>query len=408
MTMTKEFAVIADGWFDGEVFRRERTSFCVAAGKVQDIRPGDLGAEVEAAGFAVSRVPFLMPGLVDAHVHLFLDGGPTDLAVRSAHMKKSVAELTETARQSARAAVACGVSLVRDAGDKHGINNAVRAEAQKPGSGLPQVRSGGIGIRAPKRYGAFMAADVADREAMREATIRLAGENDEVKLILTGIIDFEAGAVTDEPQFGLDDVRLVVETARAHGRSVFAHCSGIKGLEIAAAAGVGSIEHGFFMTREVLETMLKNDVAWTPTFSPVHAQWADPAPMKWSEQTVGHLARILESHAAHLKLAHEMGVTLLVGTDAGSMGVAHGKAMLTEMRCYRDAGLPLDAVLRAATATARRRFGESHARLEKGAAFDAFGYAKDPAEGIEALAHPLAGWLGGNSVTSSDITEQAA
>ena len=399
MTTRQEFAVVADGWFDGEAFRREPTSFRVADGRIADIQAGDLGAQAEDAGLAVRRVPFLMPGLVDAHVHLFLDGAPTDLAVRSAHMKKSVAELTEAARQSAHAAVRCGVSLVRDAGDKHGINNAIRAEAKKAGSGLPRVRSGGIGIRAPKRYGGFMAADVADGEAMRDAAIRLAAENDEVKLILTGIIDFEAGAVTDEPQFNLDDVRLVVETARANGRAVFAHCSGIKGLEIAAAAGVGSIEHGFFMNRAVLETMLRNDVAWTPTFSPVHAQWANPAPMKWSEQTVANLARILESHAAHLKLAHEIGVTLLLGTDAGSMGEEHGKAMLTEMRCYLDAGLPLEAVLRAAMSVPRRRFGEDHARLEKDAAFDAFGYARDPAEGIEALAAPLAGWLSGVPVT---------
>ncbi len=399
MTKCKAFAVVADGWFDGEVFHRQRTSLRIADGVIEDIQPGDLGAEAKQADLAVARVPFLMPGLVDAHVHLFLDGGPTDLAVRSAHLKKSLEELTEAARQSARASVAAGVSLVRDAGDKHGINNAIRAEAKKPGSGLPQVRSGGIGIRAPKRYGAFMATEVADQEAIRDTTIRLAHENDEVKLILTGIIDFEAGAVTDEPQFNLDDVRLVVETARAEGRSVFAHCSGIKGLEIASAAGVGSIEHGFFMSRTVLEVMQKNDVAWTPTFSPVHAQWANPAPMKWSEQTIGHLARILESHAAHLKLAHELGVTLLLGTDAGSMGVEHGKAMLVEMRRYLDAGLLLEAVLRSATSVARRRFGEAHVRLEKGAAFDAFGYAKDPVEGIEALARPLAGWLGGIPVS---------
>ena len=398
MNAAPEFIVIADGWFDGERFRRERTSFRIAAGCLADIQSGDLGEEVEGRGLAVTRVPFLMPGMVDAHVHLFLDGAPTDLAVRSAHMKQSVEQLTEAARTSARAAVAHGVSLVRDAGDKHGINNVIRGEAKTPGSSLPQVRSGGIGIRKPKRYGAFMATDVADRDAMRETTIRLAAENDEVKLILTGIIDFEAGAVTDEPQFDLEDVRLIAETARAHGRSVFAHCSGIKGLEIAAAAGLGSIEHGFFMTRAVLETMRANDVAWTPTFSPVHAQWANPEPMKWNALTVANLARILESHAEHLKLAHEMGVTLLLGTDAGSMGVEHGKAMLTEIRCYLDAGLPLDAVLRAGTSVPRRRFGEAHVRLEKGAFFDAFAYVRDPLEGIDVLSHPQAGWLGGIAV----------
>ena len=199
--------------------------------------------------------------------------------------------------------------------------------------------------------------------------------------------------MTDEPQFELDDVKLIVATAKAENRSVFAHCSGIMGLRIAAAAGLGSIEHGFFMSEEVLKIMRDNDVAWTPTFCPVHAQWANPEAMKWSAQTVSHLKRILDSHAEHLKRAHDMGVTLLLGTDAGSMGVEHGKAMLTEMRCYLDAGLPHHAILRAATSTARRRFGVASPVLDKGAVFDAFAYAGDPRADIGHLSQPLRGWM---------------
>lgn len=388
-----DFIVVAEQWFDGERFHNERASLLVGGGVVLDIRSGD--ASAEAGVREVHRTPFLMPGLVDSHVHLFLDGGPTDLAVRSAHMKKSVGELTDAARESARQSVRHGVSMVREAGDKYGINNAIRAEARAAGSGLPQVRSGGLGLRRPKRYGAFMATEVTSDDTVRDTVAQLARDSDEIKLILTGIIDFEKGAVTDEPQFTLDEVKLVVATARAHGRSVFAHCSGIKGLEIAAAAGIGSIEHGFFMTDDVLRTMLANDVAWCATFCPVHAQWANPAPMNWSAETLGHLRRILDSHAAHLLRAHEMGVTLLLGTDAGSMGVEHGKAMLTEMKCFLDAGLPLDAVLAAATSVPRRRFGEAHARLERGASFDAFGYVRSPRDDIAALAAPAMGWLQG-------------
>ena len=152
------------------------------------------------------------------------------------------------------------------------------------------------------------------------------------------------------------------------------------------------------MSEAVLARMLANDVAWTPTFCPVHAQWANPAPMNWSEATVGNLARILEGHATHLRRAHDLGVTLLLGTDAGSMGVEHGKAMLTEMRCYLDAGLPLDAVLRAATSTPRRRFGDAFPKLARGAPFDAFTYRADPATDLAALAQPTMGWLAGAPV----------
>lgn len=401
MSGAGEFGVVAETWFDGEMLQRAPASFHVMGGHISSIRAGDAAQELSSRGIPVHRTPFLSHGLVDAHVHLFLDGAPTDLAERSAHMKKSVEQLIETGRASARASVLHGVSMVRDAGDRHGVNTAVRTEAEKAGSGLPHVRSGGLGLRRPKRYGAFMAAEVTDEATIINTTIELARAHDEVKLILTGIIDFEKGAVTDEPQFDLEAVKLIVSTARAHGRSVFAHCSGLKGLEIAAQAGIGSIEHGFFMTNDVLARMRDNDVAWTPTFCPVHAQWVNPAPMNWSAQTIVNLANILEAHARHLLRAHETGVTLLLGTDAGSMGVEHGKAMLTEMQCYLDAGLPLDAVLRAATSTPRRRFGVRDAVLARGAVFDAFGYAGSPLARLDHLARPHIGWIGGKLVIAA-------
>ena len=116
----------------------------------------------------------------------------------------------------------------------------------------------------------------------------------------------------------------MVETAHAAGRKVMTHCSGLKGLAVAAGAGVDSIEHGFFMDRTTLALMRDKQLAWTPTFCPVHFQWARPDAAGWSAQTVGHLRRILDAHAEYLLLAHNMGVRLLLGTDAGSMGVKHG------------------------------------------------------------------------------------
>jgi len=254
------------------------------------------------------------------------------------------------------------------------------------------VRSGGLGVKRPKRYGAFMATDVEDAQSIRDSVAKLAAANDEIKLILTGIIDFDAGAVTDEPQFDLESTRLVVETARAHGRLTFAHCSGEKGLAIAARAGIGSIEHGFFMNRETLAIMRDQQVAWTPTFCPVHFQWAQPEAVGWSANTVGNLRRILDAHAEHLQLADAMGVTLLMGTDAGSMGVEHGRAMFEEIDRYLEAGLPLDRTLKAATGSARRHFGFEHARLESGAPFDAVLLDATPFEHIGALRQPRQVW----------------
>ncbi|HNG78694.1 MAG TPA: amidohydrolase family protein [Burkholderiaceae bacterium] len=378
-TLPNRFALVAAEWFDGE--RRHAngpTTFQIADGRLVGQAEGDHGETLAAQGWPLQRVAFLMPGLVDAHVHLFLDGGPTDSATRSAHLKQDVEQLTEAARRSARQNLAAGVTLVRDAGDRHGINNRIREEARDPAAGLARVRSGGLGVKRAKRYGAFMATDVDDAASIRSSVTKLAEANDEIKLILTGIIDFDSGAVTDEPQFDIPAARLVVETAHACGRKVFAHCSGVKGLDVAVEAGVDAIEHGFFMTREHLLKMRDRGLAWTPTFCPVHFQWAQPDAVGWSANTVGNLRRILDGHAEHVRLADELGVTLLLGTDAGSMGVVHGQALAEEADRFQEAGLGADAVLRAATSAARRHFGLPQPRLAVGAPWEAVALAASP------------------------------
>jgi imidazolonepropionase-like amidohydrolase len=390
------FAVVATEWFNGEQRHDDGpTTLKVVDGRLAGIARGDHSQLLEGQGWRVERSAFLMPGLVDTHVHLFLDGRPTDQAVRAAHLKQGVDELTEAGRRSARQALACGVTLVRDAGDRHGINNRVREEAKQPGSGMAQVRSGGLGVKRAKRYGAFMAADVGDEVSIRTSVRALAEANDEIKLILTGIIDFDAGRVTDEPQFDLEAARMVVETAHASGLKVFAHCSGEKGLAVAVAAGVDAIEHGFFMNRQTLALMRDKQLAWTPTFCPVHFQWAQPQAVGWSDNTVGNLRRILDRHAEHLLLAHEMGVTILVGTDAGSMGVEHGFAVFEEIDRFAEAGLPIHAVLAAATMAPRRHFGADHATLAVGATFDAVALPASPFEDRSALRRPLRVWSQG-------------
>lgn len=383
-------AVVAAQWFDGER-RNGTTTLRIVEGRIADLAPGDHGDVLSAQGWPVERGAFLMPTLVDAHVHLFLDGAPTDAAVRSAHLKQPVEALTEAARASARQALGCGVTLVRDAGDRHGINHRIRDEAQRPGSGMAQVRSGGLGIKRAKRYGAFMATDVDDEASIRSSVHELSAANDEIKLILTGIIDFDAGAVTDEPQFSVEAARVVVETAHACGRKVFAHCSGAKGLAVAVGAGVDAIEHGFFMDRETLARMRDQGQAWTPTFCPVHFQWAQPDAVGWSANTVGNLRRILDAHAEALRVALSLGVTVLVGTDAGSMGVQHGLAVADEMQRFVEAGWPVDAVLAAATGAPRRHFGMA-TMLAAGAPFEALLLDAEPGGELATLRRPRRLW----------------
>ncbi|MGQ9367858.1 amidohydrolase family protein [Azospirillum sp. ST 5-10] len=298
---------------------------------------------------------FAMPTLVEAHAHLFLDGGLLDTAARAAAMKADRDAMVETARRSLAQARASGVGLVRDVGDRWGVNHQVRDEANgRPGI---RVRSAGVALRRPGRYGGFMGREVADDDAIRAAVDELAERSDDVKVLLTGIIDFAKGTVPGAPQFDADALRLIVERARAHGRPTLAHCSGAAGLEVAVAAGIGSIEHGFFMSHAVLERMAGEGIAWVPTFSPVAFQAAHPQHAGWPSEVVATIRAIVESHREHVALAHQMGVAVICGSDAGSHGVPHGRALVDEMMALREAGVPMEAVLRAATSLPRRTWG---------------------------------------------------
>ena len=356
------YALLTEGYFDGEVQHSGGPyTVVVENGKIVSIAAGDLSAELAGAQVPVSAVPFLMPGLVEAHSHLFLDGGQLDFAARSEYLNASGPEMLAVARANLEANLAAGVTLLVDAGDRYGVNHGIRGESQ-----LVTVRSAGWALKRPGRYGAFMAREVASREEISAAVREISRSADDLKIILTGIIDFKSGLVKGAPQFDLHELRFIVALARELGLRTFVHCSGVEGLEVAVAAGVDSIEHGFFMTRDLLKKMADRDIAWVPTFSPVYFQWQRPELAGWDEQTVSNLQGIVDSHLREVALAADLGVALVAGSDAGSHGVRHGEALIDELDFFSRAGLPMDAVLRSATSVPRKLWGAEPALLSAG------------------------------------------
>jgi imidazolonepropionase-like amidohydrolase len=211
-----------------------------------------------------------------------------------------------------------------------------------------------------------MAREVGSREEIAAAVHEISTTADDLKVILTGIIDFKAGLVKGEPQFDAEELRFIVSLARELGLRTFVHCSGVAGLEVAVAAGVDSIEHGFFMNRDTLKSMADQGISWVPTFSPVHFQWQRPEFAGWDGQTVANLRRILDSHLEHVAIAADLGVPLVAGSDAGSHGVPHGISLIEELEFFLQAGLSMGAVLRSATSLPRQRWNAEPARLATG------------------------------------------
>jgi imidazolonepropionase-like amidohydrolase len=312
----------------------------------------------------------LLPGLIEAHAHLFLEGGELNLEKRAAYLKQSSAELLQAAKGRLEKLVRLGIIGVRDAGDKDGVGLALSRlceSATRPV--MPYLDSPGAAIHHAGRYGSFMGEALEKYASARECVEgRVKAGADRIKLIPTGIINFKQGAVTTEPQMTTEEISELVAAAKAFGKQTFAHASGDTGIERVVEGGVDSVEHGFFIREDQLARMRDRHIAWVPTFAPVQEQVDHAALMGWDDAIVSNLQRILDRHATSLVKAHELGVQIIAGSDAGSCGVAHGIGFLRELELMERAGLPSLAVVNAATGNSAKRLGykEKFGRIEPG------------------------------------------
>ncbi len=312
----------------------------------------------------------LLPGLIEAHAHFFLEGGELDPAKRAAYLKQTAEELQQLARTRLEALVRLGVVGVRDAGDKDGVGLDLSRLYQRADRPLmPYIDSPGAAIHHQGRYGGFMAEPLENFSSPAECVqARVNTGSDRIKLIPTGIINFKKGAVTTEPQMTTEEVRALVEAAKMFGKQTFAHASGDVGIERAIDGGVDSVEHGFFVREDQLMKMRDKDVAWVPTFAPVQKQIDHAKIVGLDAEIVSNLERILEQHAVSLLKAYEMGVQVIAGSDAGSYGVAHGLGLLDDLELMESAGLSPIAVINSATGSSSRRlaFKENFGQIRSG------------------------------------------
>jgi imidazolonepropionase-like amidohydrolase len=331
----------------------------------------------------------LLPGLIEAHAHFFLEGGELDLDKRSTYLKQSPEKLLERALRRLEKLIRIGVIAVRDAGDRHGVGLALSklyTSSNRPV--MPHVDSPGAAIHHKGRYGSFMAEPIEICNSLRECVeARIEAGADRIKLIPTGIINFKAGTVTTEPQMTTAEVSELVAAARSYGRQTFAHASGDAGIERAIDGGVDSIEHGFFIRDDQLAKMRDRQIAWVPTFAPVQEQVDHADIMGWDSQIGSNLQRILERHAASLVRAHAMGVQIIAGSDAGSVGVAHGIGFLNELELMERAGLSPLAVIHSATGASSNRlaFKEKFGQIKPGYLSRFIITRHSPLEGISNL-----------------------
>jgi len=312
----------------------------------------------------------LLPGLIEAHAHFFLEGAELDAHQRAAHLKQTPEALLKAAQRRLEKLVRIGVIAVRDAGDKDGVGLALSKLYQSEDRPLmPYVDSPGAAIHHKGRYGSLMAEPIEKFDSPKHCVeTRVKAGADRIKLIATGIVNFKQGKVTTEPQMTTAEISELVSTAKSLGKQTFAHASGDAGIERAVEGGVDSVEHGFFVREDQLARMRDRQIAWVPTFAPVQAQIDHADRLGWDDKVVSNLKKILDQHAASLVKAHELGVPIIAGSDAGSYGVAHGVGFLSELELMERAGLPPLTVINSATGSSSSRlaFREKFGQIKSG------------------------------------------
>ena len=337
-----------------------------------------------------------LPGLMDMHTHLALEFGPRFYVQR---MQFNAADYAIRAAANAKKTLLAGFTTVRDLGDVDNVTVALRkavaagivpgpriftaakALASTGGHADPTngVRADWMGNPGPE-LGVVNGVDDA-RKAVRQ---RYKDGADVIKITATGGV-LSVAKSGDNPQFTVEEIRAITDTARDYGFVVAAHAHGAEGMRRAILGGVDSIEHGTYMNRDLARLMNKHGTWYVPTL--LAGKWvADKAkiPGFFPEMVRVKAARIGPQLQSTFAMAHKAGVKIAFGTDSGVS--AHGDNA-QEFALMVQGGMSPMAAIQTATvhAASLLRVGDELGSLAVGKRADVIAVAGDPLENIRLL-----------------------
>ncbi len=364
---------------------------------VEGNRIAAVGKSVEA-GEDAERISLgtCLPGLMDMHVHL--DGQLS----RDGYIKRFQNNESDQALLAAHYAaitLQAGFTTVRNPGDSYNVTVSLRNAIGQGVAKGPRIftaakslaTTGGhadptngfrhdlMGDPGPEE-GVINGVEDA-RKAVRQ---RYKDGADMIKITATGGV-LSLAKSGQNPQFTMEELEAVVKTANDYGMHVAAHSHGAEGMKRAVQAGVRSIEHGTFMTEEIMDLMKKMGTYYVPTISAGRfvAEKAEedgyfPAVVRPKAAEVG--PKIQDTFAK----AYKEGVTIAFGTDAGVS--PHGSNAL-EFVFMVEAGMPEMEAIRSATMTAAELLGveENLGSISEGKLADIIAVRGDPLQDISLL-----------------------
>lgn len=326
---------------------REKMVLSVANGTIASIgeyREGDFpnGENLTDLGRCI-----ILPPLIDSHVHLCMSG-TIDPATRTAQLELDCEELLPVVAEHLGQQFSHGVLGVRDGGDRFGCVKRYLDEPSTQPRPEVLVKTPGRAYHQRDRYGSLIGGGPVEDESLVESYLRHNQSADHVKVVHSGLNSLTDFAYQSPPQFTVEELRDLVVRAHQHDRTVMVHANGALPVSQALEAGCDSIEHGFFMGRDNIERMAELGTYWIPTVYTMKA-CVEHIEHCLTEADRGVVERNLAHQVEQLSYARECGVKVALGTDAGSIGVLHGEAVVEELKLFLQAGFSLPEAIRCAT-----------------------------------------------------------